>query len=116
MNNQNKPQTTNTQTKQTHIVLEDCYDFDPEHPWKFQHALQKVFLSPTVKQLRWDMAKYLLRHGPDAAWWTHQVVWFDPCCSIVPGSQSQYDKMRRGGTFRTTRRCTCRTCRAQPLL
>ena len=25
------------------VLLEDCYDIDPEHPWKYQLPLQKVF-------------------------------------------------------------------------
>ena len=77
------------------VFVEDCFDFAPEHPWKFQLPLQKTFLSDSVKQHRLAMAKYLLRHGPSANWWAQHVVWFDPCCSIIPGSQNQYDKMRQ---------------------
>ena len=77
------------------VFTEDCYDFDPEHPWRFQHTLQKVYLPNPVKELRLAMAKYLLRHGPDPPWWAQQVVWFDPCASILPGSQKQYDQMRQ---------------------
>ena len=75
--------------------VQDCYDFNADRPWKLQHALQKVFLSPAVKLHRYNMSKHLLRRGPNAAWWTYQVIWFDPCCSIIPGSQNQYDKMRQ---------------------
>ena len=77
------------------VFLEDCYDFDPEHPWKFQAPLQKTYLPQGVKQHRLTMAKHLLRRGPSAAWWAQHVVWFDPCCSVIPGSQRQYDKMRQ---------------------
>ena len=77
------------------VFTEDCYDFDPEHPWKFQHALQKIFLPASVKALRLPMAKYLLRHSPEPHWWFQHVVWFDPCASIIPGSQKQYDQMRQ---------------------
>jgi len=77
------------------IFVEDCYDFDPAHPWRFQHALQKVFLPEPVKEHRCKMGRYLLRYGPTAAWWSQHVVWFDPCASILPGSQNQYDKMRQ---------------------
>ena len=31
------------------VFLEDCYDFDAEHPWKFQSPLQKVFLTDDLK-------------------------------------------------------------------
>ena len=26
------------------VFVEDCFDFDPEYPWRFQACLQKVFL------------------------------------------------------------------------
>ena len=77
------------------VFTEDCYDFDPQRPWKFQNPLQKVFLSDDVKQHRVAMAEHLLHAGPSAAWWAQHVVWFDPCCSVIPGSQKQYDKMRQ---------------------
>ena len=77
------------------VFNEDCYDFDPEHPWKFQLALQKVFLPDPVKAHRLEMCTFLLEHGPAAHWWSQNVVWFDPCASILPGSQNQYDQMRQ---------------------
>ena len=77
------------------VFTEDCYDFEPTSPWKFQTPLQKVFLPTAVKQHRLTMASRLLRRGPSAAWWAQHVVWFDPCCSVIPGSQRQYDKMRQ---------------------
>ena len=77
------------------VFLEDCYDFEPGSPWKFQSALQKVFLPDSLKQQRYDMAKYILQYGPTVAWWAQHVVWFDPCCSIIPGSQNHYDRMRQ---------------------
>ena len=33
--------------------------------------------------------------APSAAWWAQHVVWFDPCSSIIPGSQNHYDRMRQ---------------------
>ena len=77
------------------VFTTDCYDFDPERPWKFQRAAQKVFLPKQVKDHRFAMARYLLRHGKPQAWWMQHVVWFDPCASIIPGSQKQYDQMRQ---------------------
>lgn len=77
------------------VFTEDCYDFDPEHPWKFQNALQKVFLPTSVKEHRCTMSKYLLRQGPAPNWWAQQVVWIDPCASIIPGTQKQYEEMRQ---------------------
>ena len=69
------------------VFTSDCYDFDADHPWKFQTALQKTFLPDVDKAHRLDMARYLLRYGPRPSWWAQHVVWFDPCASIIPGSQ-----------------------------
>ena len=71
------------------VFTEDCYDLDPDVLWKFQSALQKVFLPDSIKEHRLIMAKYLLRHVPSASWWAQHVVWFGPCCSIIPGAQNQ---------------------------
>ncbi|CAK0800003.1 unnamed protein product [Prorocentrum cordatum] len=35
--------------KMRELFTNDCYDFDPEYPWKFQRAMQKVFLPKAVK-------------------------------------------------------------------
>ena len=64
-------------------------------PWRFQTPLQKVFLPDAVKAHRLRMASHLLAEGRDAAWFSRHVVWFDPCASIIPGSQRQYDLMRQ---------------------
>ena len=77
------------------VFATDCYDFDPEHPWRFQATLQKVFLPDDVKQHRLSMAKLLLEQHPQPSWWMRHVVWFDPCCSILPGLQAQYNRMRQ---------------------
>ena len=80
------------------VWLEDCYDFDPGRPWKLQAPLQNIFLPDDIKQQRLAMAKHILRqepHGDDAGWWLRNVVWMDPCCSVLPRSRRQYDKMRR---------------------
>ena len=77
------------------VFAEDCYDFDPACTWSFQTPLQKVFLPDAVKAHRLRMANHLLAEGRDAAWFSRHVVWFDPCASIIPGSQRQYDLMRQ---------------------
>ena len=77
------------------ILTEDCYDFDPECSWRFQSRLQRLFLPEPIKEHRDIMGKYLLRTNPSVQWWAQQVVWFDPCCSIQPGSQNHYDRMRQ---------------------
>ena len=75
------------------VLLEDCYDIDPDHPWKYQSPLQKVFLPGDLKEQRVQMAKYIQRYGMSPQWWAQHVAWFDPCCSILPGSRRQYEQM-----------------------
>jgi len=77
------------------ILTEDCYDFYPENPWIFQIRLQRLFLPEPAMALRATMGKYLLDTNPSVPWWAQQVAWFDPCCSIQPGSQNHYDRMRQ---------------------
>ena len=80
------------------VWMTDCYDFDPEHPWKFQRPLQKRFLPDDIKQHRLRMADSMLNrmyHVRDARWWLRNVVWIDPCASLIPKTRRQYDRMRR---------------------
>ena len=80
------------------VWLTVCYDFDPEHPWKFQRPLQKRFLPEDIKQHRLRMANTMLDrmdHVWDASWWLRNVVWIDPCASLIPKTRRQYDRMRR---------------------
>ena len=75
------------------VYTTQCYDFDPAKPWRFQNALQKVFLPQPVREHCLSMCRYLLRYGPAATWWSQHVVWFDPCSCIIPGNQKQYREM-----------------------
>ena len=77
------------------VFLEDCYDFDPDSPWKHQAPLQKVFIPDDVKRRRVAMAQHILCQERSGQWWFQQVLWFDPCASIIPGSAAQYLKMRQ---------------------
>ena len=77
------------------VFTSECYDFDPEHPWRFQNTLQKVFLPDGLKQHRCSMSRHLKQDGPAANWWASEVVWFDPCASIIPGSEKQWVQMRQ---------------------
>ena len=77
------------------VFSKDCYDYGPDHSWRFQTTLQTVFLPDAVKQHRVSMARLLLEQRPDASWWYRSVVWFDPSSSIIPGSQAQYNRMRQ---------------------
>ena len=84
-----------TDRKIREVFQEDCYDIDPDHPWKFQPTASKVYLPKAVKEHRMTMARYILRYKQKPAWWAQHVVWFDPCSSIIPGSQRQWENMRQ---------------------
>ena len=80
------------------VLNEDCYDVDPEHPWRFQPRLRKRFLSEEVQAERLKMSEALL--GPEfehctPGWYHQNVVWMDPCASILPGSKAQWLKMKQ---------------------
>lgn len=96
--------TLNTKTKKAFcdktirkVFLEDCYDFAPEHPWKYQYPLQKRYIPDEVKAHRLKMASQILEseYGESVAWWSRNVLWFDPCASILPRTRQKYDRMRQ---------------------
>ena len=43
------------------------------------------------------MARYILESdgGDSVAWWPRNVVWIDPCASILPRTRQKYDRMRQ---------------------
>ena len=81
------------------VMAEDCFDCDPNVPWKYQTKLQKVFIPEPVKLSRVAMCRVLLGQfrdlRRDAQWWYSNVVWFDSCATILPGSPLQYERMRQ---------------------
>ena len=78
------------------VFSEDCYDIDPENPWRYQHKNTKVFLTDDARLHRFEMCQWLLASQPTTgAWFYNNVVWIDPCSSIIPGSYKQFLKMRQ---------------------
>ena len=80
------------------VLNEDCYDVDPEHPWRFQARLRKRFLSEKVMEQRLKMSKALLGAEFEhctPGWYYQNVVWMDPCASILPGSKAQWLNMKQ---------------------
>jgi hypothetical protein len=77
------------------VFVTECYDFDPEHPWRFQNTLQKVFLPEDLKAHRFAMSGYLQRRGPAANWWASEVIWFDPCATVILGTEHSGCKCAR---------------------
>ena len=62
----------------------------------FPAQASKVFLPQDLKDHRLAMADGLLRDVKlDESWWYNNVVWFDPCASILPGSLRQYQRMKQ---------------------
>ena len=82
------------------VFLEDCHDFDPEHPWRYQALLQKVFLPDDVKANRLCMATQLLAEKWQSAWWLNNIVWIGPCATILPGSRHEKVKQASQGSKR----------------
>ena len=79
------------------VFLEDCYDFNPECPWKYQYPLQKRYLPADVREHRLAMARHIMESdgGDSVAWWSRNVLWIDPCASILPRTRLKYDRMRQ---------------------
>ena len=80
------------------IWLKHCYDFTPEFPWKYQYPLQRRFLPEDTKEHRLTMTNHILEqeeHGDSVQWWAQNVLWFDPCASILPTTRRQYVRMRQ---------------------
>ena len=66
------------------VFLEDCYDVQPENPWQFQRCLQKTWLPPALQAQRLAWAKRELETAHPAVWYFNNLIWFDPCSTIIP--------------------------------
>lgn len=80
------------------VFQEDCYDFDPDYPWRYQSPLRKRFSPDHVKAHRCDMASHLLKQDRLPASWFNNVVWIDHCAAILPGSRLQYERTKQAAT------------------
>ena len=74
------------------VMATECYDVCPENPWRFQSALQRTFLPPEVKEHRVSTCRWFHQFAGmyTEAWFYTNVVWMDPCSSILPGSKKQF--------------------------
>ena len=78
------------------VFCTECYDLDPENPWRFQRREKKTYLPQQVVEHRLDMCtKLLAMESLSAAWFFNNVVWIDPCSSIIPGSYKQWARMKQ---------------------
>ena len=66
------------------VFKEDCYDMTPENPWQFQRCLQKTWLPTSLQAQRFAWAKEELELARPPVWYFNNVVWFDPCSTIIP--------------------------------
>ena len=77
------------------IFSTECYDLDPENPWRYQTKSSRLFLPREVMEHRVAMSKELLAMPCfTPTWFLHNAVWIDPCSSILPGSLKQYLRMK----------------------
>ena len=66
------------------VFTEDCYDVTPDQPWKYQRVIQKTWLPPALQEQRLAWARWELAHAQSPEWYFRNVVWFDPCSTVIP--------------------------------
>ncbi len=77
------------------VFSEDCYDLGPEHPWRYR-TKKKVFLTADLREQRYAMCRWFLAWvNFTAAWFYNNVVWIDPCASILPTSYKQWLRQKQ---------------------
>ena len=78
------------------VFSTECYDLDPENPWRFQKRERKTYLPPSVMEHRLAMCTHFLTLSCfTATWFFKNIVWIDPCSSIIPGSYKQWLRMKQ---------------------
>ena len=60
-----------------------CHDGNPSDPWGYMNPYKKTALSPELKVARVKWSQRLQGFGYDEAWFHQNVVWFDPCHTIL---------------------------------
>ena len=66
------------------VFTEDCYGVTPDNPWQFQRCLQKTWLPPALQAQRLAWAKKELAEARPPVWYFNNLVWLDPCYTIIP--------------------------------
>ena len=76
-----------------HVFREQCYDDDSEQPWGHMVAYNKTALSPAMMELRLAWANEHLRHRQPDHWFFRNVIWLDPCSTILSeGPRAAFDE------------------------
>jgi hypothetical protein len=72
------------------LVLEvfrtKCYDLDPSRPWARMQPLSKTALPDWLEKFRCQWGRAVLREERPAGWYSRNVIWMDPCSTIIPSS------------------------------
>ena len=75
------------------VFRDQCHDDDSEMPWGHVVAYNKSALSPAMMELRLTWAKLHLRRGHPDHWFFRNVVWLDPCSTILSeGPRAAFDE------------------------
>ena len=62
-----------------------CHDEGSEEPWGHMMPYQKTALSPELIAQRMAWGREMKRRGHTESWFHRNVIWMDPCSTIVAG-------------------------------
>ena len=82
------------------VLKEDCYDRDPEFPWRNQHRVSKKALTADARGRRLQWAKSMLPTEHSHNWYYQNLVWTDICNSVLARSAKKANEqtlVRKGG-------------------
>ena len=82
------------------VLKEDCYDRDPEFPWRNQHRVSKKALTADARGRRLQWAKSMLPTEHSHNWYYQNLVWTDICNSVLARSAKKANEQplaRKGG-------------------
>ena len=82
------------------VLREDCYDQNPEFPWRNQHRVSKKALTADAMGRRLQWAKSMLPTEHSHNWYYQNLVWTYICNSVLARSAKKADEqtlVRKGG-------------------
>ena len=102
------------------VFRTQCFDDGAEQPWGHIPPYMKTALPPEQVQLRLAWGKAEQRKGRDASWYFRNVIWMDPCSSVLSEApktsfdehQATYTKGKRW--ISPDKRATSRNLQASP--
>ena len=102
------------------VLKRQCFDESPDDPWKCISPYCKSALSPELIEARLTWAKTLQSRGYSARWCFHNLIWMDPCNTVIPAAkrtifdQQQSAKGKRKRWMSKGARMKSRNLRATP--